>query len=139
MSAVSITAANVIPSADADFRQFTAGEAVTRGIPVYLKASDQRVWKAGSTTAALATPVGIVGNDAAAGQPVTVIVRDSALTYGAVLTAGQTYVPGATAGTLVPVSDEFVSGHYVGLIGQAASTSTLRFDLRLPVAGILIA
>jgi hypothetical protein len=46
MADISVTAASVVPGANATLIQSTAGETITAGMAVYLKASDSRWWKA---------------------------------------------------------------------------------------------
>lgn len=126
MSALTITAANVVPGSDARIdRTHYAGASITRGQVVYL-ASDNR-WALAdddSATAAAKIPGGIALNDAAAGQPIDVQTSGS-LTIGATMTAGLVYYLGATAGAIVPVGD-VTTGQNPAIVGISTSTTVLK-------------
>lgn len=121
---LTITAANVIPASGYQFQDGTAGEAITRGQAVYLKASDSKWWKSQHDgTAAEAGVVGVALQDAGAGQPLRVQTGGS-LAFGAILTVGEIYCVSATAGGICPYSD-VGNSDYVCLIGVASTTSNM--------------
>ena len=141
MAVLSITPANVLPSASATIRLVTAGEAVTRGQVAYLKSADKRYWKAtavysddGPSTAKIA---GIFAADAAAGQKVPLIVKDPELAIGDNTEQGNAYVVGLTAGTITRVNDLYngATAWYFGLVGIGLGTGKLRVDFTQPYAG----
>lgn len=134
MANLSPTAANV-KRVSGHTEQRVAGEAVTRGAPCYIKASDRKAYLGQcDSTAEEAEAYWIALNDAAADQPVT-LQKGGDLDVGAVLTAGVIYVLSATAGKIAPASD-LVSGNRLTVIGVPLSTSRLRLA---PAAGAALA
>lgn len=125
---LTITAANVVPATGYQFTDGVAGETITRGQTVYLKASDSRWWKSQADgTSAESTVIGIALQDAGAGQPLRVQTGGD-LGVGAILTVGQVYVVSATAGGIAPYSD-LASTNYVSILGVASSTSNLKLKI----------
>ena len=126
MAALTITAANVVPGDLARFEEYTAGEAVSIGQSAYIKSSDGKAYKADANlSSAAAEAIGIaVSTAAVAGQPVKIQVSGT-LGFGAILTNGEIYVAGATAGDIAPEGD-LTTGWYVTLLGVATSTSNLK-------------
>ena len=119
MADITITAANVVKTS-ADTITGTAGETITAGMAVYLKASDGRYWKAQADgTAAEATVVGVALHAALAGQPLT-IATSGTINIGAT-TAKVFYYVSATAGGIAPVAD-LTSGQYISSVGYATAT-----------------
>lgn len=140
MAALSITAANVVPSSLAGFpatyERGIAGAAITAGYPVYRDATDldgsgQGKLKLADANASQATAevVGIATHSATTGQPVT-YQTGGPISYGAILTKGEIYVLGATAGDVCP-ADDLASGWYTTRLGHAVTTSVLLLDLRV--------
>lgn len=124
MAELVITAANIIPVTGYSSQTAIAGEALTRGQVVYIKASDSKYWLAQHDgTAAEAGAVGIALQDVAAGQPVQAITAGS-LGFGAILTVGVTYCLGATAGAIC-VDADVGSSDYKTIIGVASTTSNM--------------
>lgn len=127
MAAISITAANVTKTSTTQTAVGTAGETITAGMPVYLKTSDSRLWKADANdTAATATVVGISLHGASAGQPLVYAVPNYSLVIGATLVVGSWYFLGTTAGAIVPAGD-ITTSSYPTCIGYAASATDLFF------------
>lgn len=127
MPALTITAANIIPVSGYSVENgYLAGVSITRGQSVYLDVS-ATTWKLADSNVSAATAgsggIGIALNDAGAGQPIAVQIGGS-LGFGAILTKGKLYCPGATAGTIVPYED-LTSSDYVTILGIASSTSNL--------------
>ena len=119
MADITITAANVLMTS-ADTTTGIAGETITAGMPVYLKSTDARYWKAQCDgTAAEATAVGIALHASLAGQPLT-IATGGTINIGAT-TAKVFYYLSATAGGIAPVAD-LTSGQYIVALGYATTT-----------------
>lgn len=125
MTALSITAANVLPGSGAQIEAGTAGETITAGQVVYLdtSAGKYKLADCDSATAAVRSPRGIALNGASSGQPLS-ILRAGDITIGATMTAGVAYYLGDVAGAIVPVGD-VGSGDYPVIIGIAKSTTVL--------------
>lgn len=135
MADLSITAANVVPGADARTESGTAGATVMAGQAVYLDAATNSYKLADSNgAAALRTPVGLALHGAAAGQPLTV-QKSGDITIGATLTAGVAYYMSDTPGGICPVAD-IGSGEYACIIGIAKSTTVL--DINIQASGVAL-
>lgn len=131
MADLSVTATSVIPSARAiRDSEHQAGETVTAGVIVYLKASDNKWWKADANLSVFASvdgaQIGIAENGGGAGQRITVVLDDPALALGSILTEGTAYAVSATAGLIAPIADITTADNLV-LLGGATSATTLRF------------
>lgn len=137
MADLTITVANVVPGTGATQQSGTAGEAITIGQCVYLKAADGKIYKAQADgTAGEAAAVGIATTTAAAaGQPIS-YQTSGTLAFGAILTKGEIYLVSATAGGIAPEADIVTTGHYVSILGVASSTSNL--SVKLNASGITI-
>jgi hypothetical protein len=128
MANLTITAANVVPVTGYGFSDMIAGEAVTRGQPVYENAADSdKAYVADANTLAKITVKGIALNDAAASQPVRVLISGS-LGFGAILTVGKIYCNSATAGSICPSAD-LTTGDYVSILGVATTTGNLKVQI----------
>lgn len=126
MANYTITAANVVPSAAAIKSLGTAGETITPGMPVYLKSSDGRLWKADADASLeTATVAGIALNVASAGQPLWICTQDPEFAHGTSATSGALWLS-ATAGALCPEADVYAVGLYPQCIAALyADTVTL--------------
>jgi len=118
MADITITAANVVKTS-ADTAAGIAGETITAGQAVYLKASDSRYWKASNATAAEANVVGVALHAALAGQPLTIATAGT-INIGAT-TAKVFYYVSPTAGGICPVAD-VLSTKYISSVGYATAT-----------------
>ena len=129
MAALSITAASVVADSDAVIERGTAGATITAGQPVYEDTANSNVLKlTDSNASALAATVkGVALHGAASGQPLAYITSGN-YTVGATVTVGQTYVAGATAGDINPISD-IATGWYVSHIGIAISSTKIRVKI----------
>lgn len=129
MSALSITAASVVPGSDANIIYGTAGETITAGMPVYKATSTGKYMKSDTNagTAEARSVVGIALTGSSLGQPIAVQTSGS-VTIGATLTAGVAYYLGGTAGTIVPVAD-LTTGDYPVSLGIATSTTVLKINI----------
>ena len=127
MADLSITTTAIIATDGYGFNDMVAGETVARGKPVYTKAADGKAWLAGCEgTSAVATVTGICLNDAAASQPVRVMISGN-LAFGAILTVGMIYVLSAS-GLIAPHSD-LATSDYVSVLGVATTSSNLRLAI----------
>jgi hypothetical protein len=133
MANLSITAANVVPVDGYGFVDTVAGATITRGTPCYESATNgQSLICDANDTALKATVKGIALQDAAAGQPLRLMVSGN-LGLGAILTVGTVYCLSATAGAICPYAD-LTTNDYVTILGVATTTSNLQ--VRLVSAGI---
>jgi hypothetical protein len=120
MADLTITAANVVPSTGTT-ASGPAGETVTAGMPLYLKSSDSRYWKAQADgTTEEATVAGISINGASAGQPVS-FVTEGGMNIGATTAKTTAYMLSATAGGICPQAD-LVSTNKIVYLGYATAT-----------------
>lgn len=139
MAALSITATNVVPVFDSNYRAETkkALTALTAGQSAYYDPQQDGfgAFDADSASAYVNRLAGIViGPGVAAGQPVTV-QKAGIVALGAVLTKGQAYIGGATAGAIHPIAD-VTTGWRIQILGLAISTTQLRlinFDTEITV------
>lgn len=137
MADLSITAANVVASANATIlRQYNAGATVTAGQVVYLDANSK--WQpmdanASATGNDPANTRGIALGGAANNQPLAVATKDSWFTPGASLTNSASYYASPNAGGIAPAAD-ITSGNYATFLGVARSTTVL--NLNPTAAGI---
>ena len=132
MTDIAITAANVVPGANAVIKHGIAGETVTAGQNGYLDPTTGKYMKAdsNSATAAARKATGVFVNGASNGQPVA-IQEAGDLTIGGTLTAGLAYYLSDTPGGLCPVAD-IGSGEYVCQIGLAKSATVLTVAPQFP-------
>lgn len=140
MAAISITAANMIPSVDA-LRlpgYLKAHEAVTAGQLAYLYSADGTYGLADANgITETNTCAGIFENNAAAGQVVSIIYFDPSLTIGGTMTLGKLYIIGATPGQITESADA-ASGWHVQYVGMSISSSVMYFKPN-PVSSSAIA
>ena len=140
MADITFTAANIIPSSDAAYLYdpATAGETLVAGDIVYYKTSDSRYWKSDADASASSKIAGICAGGAAAGQQFKLIISDSAMACGVVLTQGYPYTLSATAGKMCQVADTIAAANqYVEVVGVAQTTSTLKFNFTTQAVGVL--
>jgi hypothetical protein len=130
MTALSITAANVIAGTGAITENGTAGATITAGQVVYLASATGKYGLAdcNSATAEVRVVRGIALNGAADGQPLR-ILKQGPITIGATVVAGTAYYAGGTAGEIIPVGD-FSTSDYVSQIGIATSTSVIAVNIQ---------
>ncbi|MFC3326211.1 hypothetical protein [Mesorhizobium cantuariense] len=135
MTALSITAANVLAGANSTRDNGTAGAAVTAGQPVY-KAADNtyKLADTNDASALVRKPKGIALHAAATGQPLAVHQKGP-ITIGAAVTPGVAYYLGGTPGTIVPVGD-LTTGDHPALIGMATSATEIYVDIQTPDAAL---
>ena len=135
MADLTITAANVVASANAVRESGTAGATITAGQLVYLDTTDMRYKLADNNgAAALRVPNGVALNGAANNQPL-VIQKAGDITIGATMTAGVAYYLSDTPGGICPVAD-LASGEYPCIIGIAKSASLM--DVGIHPSGVAL-
>jgi hypothetical protein len=134
---LSVTAASVLPGANAVLATGTAGEAITAGQALYKKAADLKWYKADCNAATGEARVarGFALTGSAAGQSV-VVQTSGQITIGATLTAGTVYYLSGAAGAIRPAADN-TTGDYPQVLGMAMSTTVLQIDFALAAASAL--
>lgn len=131
MSAIAITAANVLKGSNASIQKdYLAGETVTAGQGVYLKAADSK-WYLGQCDGTLAESQvqGVALHGASAGQPLQVQVG-GLITIGGTIAVGVFYYVSPTAGGICAVAD-LASTNYVTVLGYGTTTGIMNLS---PVA-----
>lgn len=132
MSALSITAASVVPATGYDeVGVFIAGEALTPFMPVYrsgdttVPGTSGVVAKCDSNFAANAKGgiIGVTMATAAAGQPI--VIGKGKITVGSIATTGSLYYVANTASGEVIPSGDLASGDYVIQVGIGQSTTVI--------------
>lgn len=125
---VTITAANVVPGANATFRFGTAAVAIAAGQLVYLDTTTN-TWRLtdanASDTAADVDGIAVVTT--AAGGPLTVVTRDDDLTLGGTTARGTIYISSANAGGIAPAAD-LTTGWFLSVVAIGKSTTKVVFD-----------
>lgn len=132
MADLTITAANVVPAANAVKTIGVAGETVTAGQPLYYDTTVSQWKKADNNAAAAAShrASGISLTGSSLNQPV-VVQTGGDITIGATIVAGDPYYLSATAGGVCPKAD-LATGMSVCLLGLAKSASLLALDFQFP-------
>lgn len=130
MADLSITAASVIPSANARRISRVAASTITAGQVVYRLTAGTVAPADANGASPLFNVLGIAENGGGAGQRISVITEDPALAIGATVVIGDVFILSATAGGIADVADA-AAGHYVTVLGVAVSTSAINFK---PVA-----
>lgn len=129
MADLTITAANVVPGSDATlYKDGVAGETITAGMSVYIKATDGKVYKAkcsGLITEAAAK--GIALNGGTAGQPI-VVQTNGTLNIGATVAAGVWYFVSPNYGGICPAGD-VVSTEYSTTLCYGISTTQVKMQV----------
>jgi hypothetical protein len=124
MAAISITAANVIPSSQATYYTGTAGATITQGQPLYLDTVTNTYKLANALTNSPIAGVALVGSSN--GQQTVICSRDPNFVFGGTSTTGNIVLVGNTAGTLQPYEDR-TTGWYVTSLGVMISTTRMNF------------
>lgn len=135
-AAITVTATAIVPNSDAVTDSLMAGETIAAGQSLVKKVSDGKVYKADANDATLngsnATTsiiVGIALNGGAVNQPIS-FIKGGSFTMNAGLTAGETYIVGATAaGDINPNADK-ASGWLIFRLGYATSTTVFVMDMK---------
>lgn len=132
MADLTQTAANVAINTDStDVSVVQAGESVTQGMPVYLKASDGKYYQCDADASEdTAEAKGIALTPASADGYFVMAGPDGGVNLGATLTVGETYVISATKGAIAPVGD-LITGDYVTQLGIATTASNLKLNINI--------
>jgi hypothetical protein len=126
MADITIAAATVGYGVGAKIKSFlTAGETISPGEAVYLKASDSKYWLALNTTEAAATVGGIALTEAVADAQFSILNSGPLTDSSAPFTEGKAYELSSTAGGVAPAGDAGSTDFGTGL-GVATSSSTLQ-------------
>ena len=131
MAAISITAANVIPSSTASRSLGVAGATITAGQAVYIDTTDSNKIKLADAngTAPANTFAGIAENGATAGQKISYVTNDTAgFTIGATVLSGDTIWLSPTPGGITKTQADLISGCTVISIGNMLSTTTMNLN-----------
>lgn len=110
MAEISITAQNVVPSANANFiNVYACAQNTTQMQPVWLNVTSS-LWELASANgnthgAALGTQLGVAVSESYTGQPLSVCTTDLNLACGGNLVQGTAYVVSPNAGKFMPVDD----------------------------------
>ena len=136
MADLTITAANVLASANARRKHGTAGVNLTAGQALYADATDGKKLKLADANLsdAAAEVVGIAAHGTLAGQPIEYIEFDPDFTPGATLVSGTTYILSGTAGGICPDSDAVSTWRKRILF---AATSTTKANMQLVKGGTI--
>lgn len=135
MTALVITAANVVAGAGSKTLIGKLAETVTQGQVAYRDPATKKFGKADSDgVAALRSAVGIFLTAGSLNQP-AVVHTEGPITIGAALVVGERYFAGETAGGLIPSAD-LSAGEYVSYIGTAISASVL--DVMIHNSGVAV-
>lgn len=127
MAALTITAANVDPTATATIVTKTAGATITAGQALYLDSSSL-LQLARANAASTDAVVGIALNSASANQPCSYITGGN-FNPGATVAAGvYYYLSDAAAGAIVPVAD-LGSGDYVTKLMYGTTSSECKVEI----------
>jgi len=122
MADLTITATSVLVGADASVRQGIAGETITAGQSLYIKAADSKLWKAQSDgTLEEATCAGVALNGAAVNQTVA-YAEGGTINIGGTTAKTTTYVVSATAGGIAPQAD-LIATNRISYVGYATDTT----------------
>jgi len=132
MTALSQTPASVHLFSDTTVALVQAGEAISPGMPVYLK-SDGKYYKSISSGATEANAVGIAASYAPAADVYFVIAKTGSIDLGGTMGVGTSYVVGAVAGEIDPEAD-LTTGNYPTTIGRAKTATELVLNFK--AAGI---
>lgn len=125
MANLSQTAANVgVGDARSRVRIVTAGESITRGMPIYESAGQW--FQADANVQAASQATAIAQSSASTNGALLISEGAGALiNLGATLVVGETYVVSATKGAIAPIGD-LTTGDYPCILGTATSTSLIR-------------
>ncbi|MGJ5032357.1 hypothetical protein ACQR1I_36350 [Bradyrhizobium sp. HKCCYLS2038] len=138
MADLTITAANVLASGQADKETGTAGATVTAGQPVYKEAATGlfKLLDVDSATAEARVYYGTALHGSLNGQPLTVAKSDPNFTPGASgMTVGARLYGSSTPGGIAPEAD-ITTGKYVVQLGVVTSATTM--NLRPFNSGVVV-
>lgn len=130
MAAISITAASVLASANAQVEtRYLSGATITAGQFLYL--DDNQAWQLYDMNSGVGYEKsrvrGISLNGASSGQPLRVCTKDPALVFGGTSTNGSTVYSFNTAGG-ISIADLPTTGDYPVVVGVLCSTTVLNLN-----------
>ena len=129
MADLSVTVTGVHPySGGTVSSPVQAGEIITEGEPVYLKAADSKYYACDADEAAKALAAGIAVSPAPAADDYFVMQTAGDIDLGATLTVGEIYCVSNTAGGIMPCGD-LSTGEYVTILGIAETASKLAIGI----------
>lgn len=117
MAAITSTANNVVPSADAEYytnedkTETIAHEAFTAGASAYKYSDGTFGLTDANGTAVTNTGVGLFANSGGAGQPCKIVKYDPNLAIGATVILGMVYINSGTPGVLTEYPDKATGWH----------------------------
>lgn len=126
---IAVTAGNVVSGSTAQFRSGTAGETLTAGQFVYLKASDNKYYKCDVDATAVGTDAnckiaaGVVVVGGAASATVTIQTAGDYICGGTIV-PGSVYTLSATAGGFC-ICTGLIATDYVTVVGVGISTTVM--------------
>ena len=125
MADISITGANFgIASSTCKAVQVQVGEAITRGMPVYLDGTNNnKAMKALNTATASTAVYGFAASESAADGDYILVVTTGVIKTGASMTVGQAYYLSTTAGAICPFAD-LNTNDYINLLFRATTSTT---------------
>jgi hypothetical protein len=126
MADIAITAANFIPSSNANLLPGTAGATLTRGKPLYYDSVAGNYKPLVLTSTTTDTLAGLACEDAAAGQPILIVTRDPALAIGGTCASGDTIWCSNTGITLTFA--DLVATWRIIVLGVATGSGVINFD-----------
>ena len=119
MAAITITPANLVPSAQAIRFNGVAAETITQGQALYLLAAGTYGKCDNDLSLTAATFVGIAESAGSAGQTISILRSDPALVLGGTLVRGTAVCTSPTAGGLTLTPADNTTGSFVTVIGMA--------------------
>lgn len=124
---LSITASSVVPSAQANKANGTAGDTIAAGETVFQDATDGNKFKKADGNDSTKMPVyGMAINSASNGQPITVLLSDPNLTIGSHGQAlGTPFFQSATAGKVCPLADVATGNQTTAILVILTSTTVV--------------
>lgn len=131
MADLTITAASVVPSANATkvTRNAAAGVTITAGQLVYLDSNTLKLTD-NDASAAAAKVAGIAVCGASPGQPCTYVTKDPKLAIGATVSIGAVYTNSGTPGGIAPIGDK-ATGDFIVVVAVGVSTTQVNFDVNM--------
>lgn len=140
MAAIAITAASVLASAAATYRnEYSFAATVTQGQLVYLNAASQ--WALVDSDGGLGTGLndlrGFAQNAGAINQPASVVVADPDYTPGGTLSNGLAVYAFTTAGAIT-FADIPTTAAYPVFMGLAKSTTKMNMPYSGVASGVII-
>jgi hypothetical protein len=129
MADITVTAASVkLGSTSTTYKRVQYGETITQGQSVYLKASDNKWWKADANALESAGSGGVgIAITPGVADEYQIIATGGLVNCGATLVAGMAYFVSNTAGGIMPAGD-LSSTEYTTYLGSATSAALLNMQ-----------